>query len=151
MRSDEMRMYLRSGPCCEELIEPIIQWIYYGNDINRCHFEEYMEVFQILSLEIQSMNLRHKGDLDPGILASLHSKYGVNRSFTCSNVSAVFRKLPQSRTIGSFIFKWCVHLRKRFNNFTFKLYAQLLERFPETKWLVKLKPLHRLKGHILGS
>ena len=43
MTPDEMREYLRSGPCTEELIEPIIQWVYFGDSLNRCHYEEYME------------------------------------------------------------------------------------------------------------
>jgi SAM-dependent methyltransferase len=46
MTPDEMRAYLRSGPCAEELIEPIIQWVYHGDDINRCHYEEYLEAFR---------------------------------------------------------------------------------------------------------
>ena len=40
MSPDEMREYLHSGPCTEELIDPIIQWVYLGDSINRHQFEE---------------------------------------------------------------------------------------------------------------
>ena len=143
MTPEEMRIYLSSGPCCEELIEPIIQWIYYGDGINRCHFEEYMDEFQKSALEIQSIRFSNDENPSADIKARIDSKFGANCNYTCSGMSVVFRKLPPSKTISSFMFKYSVHLRKIIYSFMFKLMAQLLRRFPEIKWFVK--HLRRLK------
>jgi SAM-dependent methyltransferase len=143
MTAEELKSYLSSGPCCEELIEPIIQWIYYGNDINRCHFNEYIDVFQKSSLQIQSIRFSNDEKPNEDIKARLDSKFGSNYNYTCSGISVVFRKLPSSNGISSFLFQYSVNSRKVFYSFMFKLMAQLLIRFPEIRSVVK--HLRRLK------
>jgi len=149
MTPEEMRTCLRLGPCCEELVEPIIQWVYYRDDINRCHFGEYMEAFQKSSLETISIKLGNNTCPDAETLASLHSKYGVNRNFTCSSISVVFIKLPQARTIDSFMFKCSVHLRQRATGFMLKWSAKIAERFPENQWFGK--SLRKMKRIVLET
>lgn len=90
---DEMREYLRSGPTSEELIEPIVQWIYFDDSINRCHFEEYMEAFSRSMLSVQSLYYGYDRP-DEETLAKLKIKYGVQREFKCNSIYAVLRKLP---------------------------------------------------------
>lgn len=91
---DEMRAYLQSGPCTEELIEPIIRWVYFGDDINRCHFEQYLEAFDRSPLMLQELRLGHDNP-DPETLARLLESYGPRRNFRCSQISAAFRKAPE--------------------------------------------------------
>lgn len=130
MTPEDMRKFLNEGPCCEELIDPIIEWIYYGDGINRCHFEEYIEAFQKSSLEIQSVWFSNDGNPDEETREKLHSKYGANRNFTCSEISVIVRKLPQKRTIESFIFKFSVRMRRRLN-------GRLAQLSDISKWFVK--------------
>lgn len=91
---DEMREYLHSGPCSEELIEPVIQWIYFGDNINRCGFEEYMEVFRKCPLVIQDMSFSYERP-DNETRERLHQKYGQDCEFDCTAIRAVFRKPPR--------------------------------------------------------
>ena len=77
MSPDEMRDYLHTGPCSEELIEPIIHWIYEGDSINRHHFEDYMEAFRKAPLVIQDMYFGYDYP-DSETLASLRVKYGLD-------------------------------------------------------------------------
>lgn len=91
---EEMRAHLESSPCTEELIDPIIQWIYYGDSINRCHFADYMDAFEKTSLIIRRLRLGNDQP-DGAVLSQLYAKYGSDRNFRCSSISAVFRKLPE--------------------------------------------------------
>lgn len=91
---DEMREHLHSSPCAEELIEPIIQWIYHSDSINRCHFEDYMKSFQNCPLIIQDLLFEYDNP-DINTLNKLRSKYDAKFNFTCSSISAVFRKSPE--------------------------------------------------------
>ena len=92
----ELKTYLASGPCAEELIEPIIQWIYNSDSLNRCFFEDYMHAFGKSSLVLQSLRLSHDSP-DIETVAMLTTKYGTERNFRCSSISAVFRKLPDHK------------------------------------------------------
>jgi len=98
MTPEEMRIFLRSGPCCDELIEPIIQWIYLGDDVNRCFYEEYVDAFRKSSMELLSIESKSLRSPDEETLAKLHLKYGESRNFDCSSITAVFRKPPQDTT-----------------------------------------------------
>lgn len=91
---DEMREHLKSSPCSEELIDPIIQWIYYGDDINRCHFEDYIDAFSESPLILRRLHLGNDQP-DGAILSKLYEKYGSDRNFICSKISVLFRKLPE--------------------------------------------------------
>ncbi|MBE0577385.1 MAG: methyltransferase domain-containing protein [Desulfuromonadales bacterium] len=110
MTPDEMRDYLRSGPCSEELIEPVIHWIYEGDSLNRCHSEVYMEAFQKCPMVIQKMSLSNNQPCNE-TLNKLHLKYGTKIDFSCSGISGVFRTLPEG-IIQSFF--WGKFLRARY-------------------------------------
>jgi len=88
-----MRAHLGSSPCTDELIEPIIQWIYHGESINRQHFEDYMDAFEKTTLVMRRLRLGNDRP-DSAVLVQLFAKYGSGRNFRCSSISAVFRKLP---------------------------------------------------------
>jgi ubiquinone/menaquinone biosynthesis C-methylase UbiE len=92
----ELKTYLDNGPCSEELIDPIIQWIYSSDSLNRCFFEDYMNAFRKCSLVLQSLRLSHETP-DVETVAMLTAKYGTDRNFRCSSISAVFRKLPDHK------------------------------------------------------
>lgn len=94
---EQMREYLRSGPTSEDLIEPIVQWVYFEKSINRYHFEEYMTAFANSPLLVQSMYLRYDNP-DSEIRAALADKYGAQREFACCSIYAVLRKLPEGKT-----------------------------------------------------
>ena len=113
MTPDEMREHLRSSPCTEELIEPIIQWIYVSDSINRYHFEDYIKSFQRCPLFIQHVNFSYDS---PGtdVLTKLYSKYGANNNFTCSSISATFRKIPEG-SIQRLFFKGWISARNMLN------------------------------------
>ncbi len=93
MTPDEMREYLRSGPCTEELIDPIIQWIYFEESINRCFLEDYIEAFKKSRFVVQSIHFDYDAP-DYETLQKLRAKHGTCREFTCSAISAIFRKPP---------------------------------------------------------
>ncbi|WP_051292862.1 class I SAM-dependent methyltransferase [Citrifermentans bremense] len=91
--ADEMRDYLRSGPTTEELIEPIVQWVYFDDSLNRCHLEEYLAAFDRSPLLMQKIRF----DCDPpapASLAQLAAKYGAGRRFGCHSISTELRKRP---------------------------------------------------------
>lgn len=90
---EEMRSHLESSPCSEELIAPIIDWIYHGDSLNRLYFEDYMAAFAKTSLVVQHLRLGYD---PPGgeAVSQLAKKYGPGHNFRCSSISAVFRKAP---------------------------------------------------------
>ncbi len=111
MTHDEMREFLTSGPCTEELIEPIIQWIYFGESINRCHFEEYIKAFRTCLLIIEKMSFAHDA-AERDTLARLNSKYSGEKNFTCASISAVFRKPPDGPEIQRYFFRKYITARR---------------------------------------
>lgn len=136
MTPEEMRTNLQSGPCAEELIEPILHWIYHGNDINRCTYEEYIKAFHESSLVIQRMldvDLTVDTGPDAETLTRLIAKYGSGRNFSCSTILAIFRQLPRNGIINTFIFKCSVKLKKRWYDVVFLCAGQIFKRFPEIK------------------
>jgi ubiquinone/menaquinone biosynthesis C-methylase UbiE len=133
MTPDEMREYLRSGPCTEELIEPIIQWVYFGDSLNRCHYEEYMESFRKIPLAIQAMRFGYDSP-DNETLASLRLKYGPGREFSCSSISTILRKPPEG--FQGMVFRTYIESRKNISCWskrqmkkTVQIIRMLLSRF----------------------
>jgi len=108
MTPDEMRTYIHSGPCTEELVEPIVQWIYFGESINRCFYEDYIAAFNKCPLAIQAMHFGYDSP-DNTTLASLASKYGNDRDFKCSSISALLRKPPEG--LQGMVFRWYIKAR----------------------------------------
>lgn len=148
MSPEEMRTYLRSGPCCEELIEPIIQWIYFDDAINRASFEDYIETFRECSLKMQSFVLMESERPESEVMRLLHEKYGTGRNFTCSGMSLVLRKRPESRAIGGHVFDVQVGLHRVCQGLASRIAKETLRRFPEIKtmWLGDI--LRNLKRRI---
>jgi hypothetical protein len=104
MDPGEMRACLREGPCCEELIEPIIEWVYQKDDINRCHFEEYVEAIHQCPLKLEQLRFGGEQHPDEETLQKLVEKHGRERNFRCSHISAFFRKMPGEGVQGRFLF-----------------------------------------------
>jgi len=101
MTPDEMREHLCSSPCADELIDPIIHWIYFGDSINRCPYEAYLASFRKCPLLIQHMILGCDNP-DQESLKKLYHQFGTERDFQCANISAVFRKIPSGAVQGRF-------------------------------------------------
>jgi SAM-dependent methyltransferase len=110
MTPDEMRIFLREGPCCEELIEPIIEWIYHGDGINRCHFEEYIEAFHRSHLKMEKLAFHNYGSPDEETARLLHARYPKNGNFNCSAISVILWK-GTGKSIEDFIFRWSFSFR----------------------------------------
>ncbi len=138
MSPDEMKMTLRAGPCCEELIEPIIHWIYHSETINRCHFEEYIDVFRKSSLWIYRLDTSNNDNSNSDIIARLYEKYGTARNFTCSNISAVLIKFPKISTLNDLIYCSVFYLKSKLRMVIVKWYRGIVQRFPEIRWLKNL-------------
>jgi len=91
---DEMREFLRSGPTSDELIEPIVQWVYFDDSLNRCHFEEYLAAFDESPLLMQGIRFEYDPPASE-MLAQLAAKYGPGRRFGCHFIATVLRKPPE--------------------------------------------------------
>lgn len=135
MTADEMREYLHSGPCCEELIDPIIAWIYEGDDLNRYHVEDYKEAFQKSSLIIQDLSYG-RSHIDHETLTKLQLKYGTEPDFSCSAISGVFRKPPEG-VVQSLIFSKQVRTR----NWLGKCVKRQMKRARNLFRLLTFRPL----------
>lgn len=134
MTPKEMREYLHSGPCAEELIEPIVQWIYFEDSLNRCHYEQYVEAFKKSPLMIQYMLDLGYDSPDNETLEKLNSKYGSRCNFHCSSISAILRKPPEG-AVG-LLFRIYIRLLRMIN--FFKLFP-LLALLRIWHYLKKLK------------
>jgi len=153
MSAAEMRAYLESGPCCAELIDPILQWIYEKGSINRCHFEEYIEVFERCSLALEDIDLHGDAGPDANTLTELHERYGPDRNFRCSGISALFRRMPEEDVADATqfmrAFRWSRWLRKRIDgNVMMRRALDLAEILPGTRHV--LRQLRRWKRRAMG-
>jgi SAM-dependent methyltransferase len=92
MEPEQMRDYLRSGPCSEELIDPIIDWIYHGDDINRLPFSRYLDAFETCPLRIEGLRYLYGPKPSPADLEILRWRVGANENFGCSGFVVTFRK-----------------------------------------------------------
>jgi len=140
MDDHELRSYLDAGPCSQELINPIIEWIYHGKSINRCHFEEYVKEFRKSPLLIQQFVYKNLNDISPGedVKVKLAEKYGTKMNFSDSSITAIFRKADSMAGIfKSNLFKAIIGLKYIFNWLFFNFCFQLLKRFPELKKLAR--------------
>jgi SAM-dependent methyltransferase len=133
MSPDEMREYLHSGPCAENLIDPIIRWVYFGDSLNRCRFEEYIDAFNKSPLIIQYMMGLGYNFPDRETLRKLKAKYGSKCNFNCSSISAILRKPPED--VNGFWFR---------THIIFIRGLSLLKFFP--LWMV-LRIWSHLKGY----
>jgi ubiquinone/menaquinone biosynthesis C-methylase UbiE len=147
MKDDELRRYLDEGPCSKDLINPIIEWIYHGDSINRCHFEEYVNEFKKSSLLIQQLITKSLSDKYPKdkIKFRLTEKYGGKMNFSNSTITVMLRKAdPRDGFIKSNFFVGLIYLKYISYLILFNSGFQLLKRFPELKFvarkIIKLLP-----------
>lgn len=143
MTPDEMSAFLETSPCCDELIAPIIEWLYHGDEINRVHYEEYLKIIEDSPFEVQSLMPFSGAAPDPESSIALRAKFGKNRNFTTGSVTVVLRKPPDYGSAQRLLFKSLI-LQKRFvNAVTFRCYVITNKYFPETKhfvkWILRLK------------
>lgn len=140
MKPEEMREYLKNSSCDNELIEPIINWIYYDDGINRCAYEDYIQIFNESNLMRQCILKYETGKKDlpnQKILELLKSKYGKDNNYSCVGISAIFRKLPRELNMNGILFILSVKLRRHFFDITLPVAAQMVRRFPVVKTAAK--------------
>lgn len=111
LTSEEMKQELRAGPCSEELVEPIIDWIYYSGSINRYHYEDYLGAFNRSPLLVQSICRAGNEPPSPETTASLSAIYGKGRDFRCTALTVVLRK-PSPGIIAGYLFRWLTLVRR---------------------------------------
>ncbi len=147
MAKDEMRQYLESGPCADDIIEPIIRWIYDDAHINRCFFEDYLRVFKQSTLEIQKLKV-FESDITPDseTAAKLSEKYATRHTFLYSGLSAVFRKVPPIESFERSVFRSCVRARKVVSDFRDACGSFIRRNFPYVSILKAI-----LNGSIMKS
>ncbi len=137
MTPEEMTAFLETSPCCDELIAPIIKWLYHGDQINRIHYEEYLKFIEDSSFEVQSLTPFSGTAPDAESSAALAAKFGENRNFTTVTVSVVLRKPPDDGSTQRRLFKSLILQKRLVNAFTFRCYVIANTYFPETKHFVK--------------
>jgi len=97
MTPEEMRGFLKEGPCSDELIDPIIDWIYHGDDLNRLPFSGYVKAFEACPLQIEDLRYLHGPRPTGTDLETLRQKHGNQEDFTCSGFMVTLRKTDSSR------------------------------------------------------
>jgi SAM-dependent methyltransferase len=92
MTPDEMRTFLKSGPCADELVEPIVSWIYFEDEINRCFLEDHLAALHKSGL--WRLRLVRKPGVHPTPEQALRlaELYGTRRDFTSFGLEATMRK-----------------------------------------------------------
>jgi len=140
MGPEEMRSYLKSSPCTNELIEPIIQWVYHCDAINRKPYEHYIEEFNKSSLLIETLRNASLNDHKPSadILKQLIEKYGNHANFISSNITVVMRKRPYGKFPNHLLFSSYIVVKRILYAVLINFFSvQILKRFPEIVPLVK--------------
>ena len=99
--ADEMRSFLLQGPCDNALVEPIVEWIYEGDGVNRVFLEEHLGSLEHSELTIERLHLVRGVPPDPPTESRLLSMYGVERSFDVSGVEVTMRKCVSRRQLYS--------------------------------------------------
>ncbi len=97
--SDEMREFLREGPCDDSLVEPIVEWIYRGDGVNRLSLEEHLRALDGSGLTCERLRLSPGVRPDPETESRLLAKYGVERRFDVAGVEATMRKCASQQDV----------------------------------------------------
>jgi MoaA/NifB/PqqE/SkfB family radical SAM enzyme len=99
MTEDDMRDFLRSGPCDNRLIGPIIDWVYRknnGDHVNRLFYEDYKRVFEESPFKIRLFRGAERSlNLPPNAETrrKLENKYGKDKNFLYATIEAVCEKV----------------------------------------------------------
>lgn len=89
---DEMRDFLHHGPCDDSLVEPIIEWIYHGDGVNRLFLEDHLRALHSSGLACERLKLKPGIAPDPQTESKLRSRYGDKTRFDVAGVEATMRK-----------------------------------------------------------
>jgi SAM-dependent methyltransferase len=88
----EMRAFLQTGPCADNLIDPIVHWIYEGDGINRHFLNDHLKAIAESGLLCEGL-IRHNGDFpDISTARQLRQKYGKEHDFAIVGVDVTLRK-----------------------------------------------------------
>ncbi|MRR53110.1 MAG: glycosyltransferase [Deltaproteobacteria bacterium] len=79
---DEMREYLLDSSYDDRLIEPIINWVYHSDNINRCFFEDYKDAFSAARLQVKDFTAGVYKAPSQQLLEELRAKHGQHRDFS---------------------------------------------------------------------
>ncbi len=97
MEPEQMIEFLRSGPCSEELIDPIIDWIYHGDEINRLPFSRYLDAFETCPLRVEELRYLYGPKPAKSDLEALRQRVGANENFWCSGFAVTLRTTASQR------------------------------------------------------
>lgn len=138
MTPEELELFLRSGPCTEELIAPIIRWIYHDNHINRLFFEDYLVSFNRSGLLVQRLNCNmNVRQVPEPILTKLNEKQGVGHDYRYHQIEAIFRKADRPGRLSGTLFRGTILLQRLLNDAEFRAAIQIRTRLPEIFPLAK--------------
>lgn len=136
MTPEELRRELGEGPCAAELIEPIIDWVYRSDAINRHFFEDYLEAFSRSELLVQSLCRGSVKAPEPEAGRALAVRYGAGRDFECAVLNVVLRKPLQSNRLQRLLFSRYVGFRRSAEIFLEAIFSVLR---PGREMLVQMK------------
>jgi SAM-dependent methyltransferase len=89
---EEMRDFLSHGPCDDSLVEPIVDWIYHGDGVNRVLLEEHLQALKNSEFICERLRLKPGTPPDPETESKLYARYGTARRFDVAGVEATMRK-----------------------------------------------------------
>lgn len=90
--AEEMREFLRGGPCAMEMVDPIVDWIYAGDGINRMFLEDHLEAIANSGLWVERLKRKHVQHPNPIQARQLFERYGAARDFTVYGLEVTMRK-----------------------------------------------------------
>lgn len=89
---DQMREFLHAGPCDDALVEPIVDWIYFGDGVNRLFLEDHISALFGSQLICERLKLKSGSPPDPVTERKLTTRYGPKVRFDVAGVEATMRK-----------------------------------------------------------
>ena len=140
MTPEELREILSTGPCSSTLIEPIINWIYFDDAINRYHYDTYIDEFSKSTLLIERLITKSLNNISPDseTIKKLNEKYGEKCNFSTSGITAIFRKSNIKANKFAFVyFKYSIVTKRYLHWFIYYIAFKILTRFPEMKPLAE--------------
>jgi hypothetical protein len=102
-----MRRFLHGGPVDPSLVDPIVDFVYFSQEVNRCFLEDHLAALERSRMLVQRMKLNWRMKFMPELdtYRQLREKYGTKHDFSISRVEATLRKPGGSAGVGIVKFK----------------------------------------------
>jgi SAM-dependent methyltransferase len=136
MTAEELERELRAGPCTEELIPAILEWVYRSEALNRLHLEEYLEALRSCPLALERIVRSGAFSGDEASRLQLEALYGPSRDFGTTLVTVILRTPPPGR-LARVRFYARLGWRQAASWLVAKTKSQVAQRLPEVRWLVR--------------